>query len=108
MNKSTFITAINQATLMQNCYTDKKRMVAMWDVLYKELKGENEEDVLKALARIGKSDKTINYFNIKSLIDEGSKVGSYKGSPPLPPISEEGEQEVRELIAKLYEKFNWK
>ena len=101
MNKADFIAAINQATLLQNCYTDKKRMVAMWDELWNELKGESEEDLLNALKRIGKSDKTINYFNIKGLIDEGrDKVweDTVKESEPMPP-------KAREAIAKLKGKW---
>ncbi len=70
MTKSTFITAINQATLMQNCYTDKKRMVAMWDILYGEFKGENEADVLHALDCLGKTNEVINYANIMRYVGE--------------------------------------
>jgi len=100
MNKDTFIAAINQATLLQNCYTDKKRMVAMWDMLYDELKGECDQDLITALKRIGKSDKTINYFNIIALIDEGKNrvwEDTVIKSDPQPP-------ECKEALEKLFGK----
>ena len=102
MTKPTFIAAINQATLLQNCYTDKKRMVAMWDMLYDELKGECDQDLITALKRIGKSDKTINYFNIIALIDEGkNRVHDWEDtvikSDPQPP-------ECKEALEKLFGK----
>ena len=104
MNKDTFIAAINQATLLQNCYTDKKRMVAMWDMLYDELKGERDQDLITALKRIGKSDKTINYFNIIALINEG-KYKSWKGTGPFNPPSKEDKEAIKKTIDKL--KGNW-
>ena len=106
MNKPVFIKAINQATLLQNCYTDKKRMLAMWDILYDELKGESEANVLDALKKIGRSDKTINYFNIMTFIDESKPVaGTYVPSPPLPPPTKEEELAIKAMLAKLHKKM---
>lgn len=67
MNKPTFQAALKRAQEMQGTYKIEQ---SRCDALYDELKGEDEQAVLDALKRLGRSDKTISYFNIKAFMDE--------------------------------------
>ena len=77
MTKTTFIAAIQRATLAQNAFTgDKKykqKLTAVWDVLYEDLCNESDEDVIAALKSIGKTNEVINYANIMRYVGENKK-----------------------------------
>ncbi|KKM85248.1 hypothetical protein LCGC14_1291000 [marine sediment metagenome] len=117
MTKPTFIAAINQATLMQNCYTDKKRMVAMWDLLYNKLKGNDEADVIYALDCLGESNDVINYANIMRYVGENKKNREWgksnkRQAEPLmegssAPKYEDMPPEVQKTIDSFRDKWKW-
>jgi len=101
MNKATFTAALKRAQEVQGTYKIEQ---SRCDALYDELKGEDEQAVLDALKRLGKTDKTISYFNIKAFMSEGS--GRFaKPAPPMEPVSAEDEEEIREMLVNLYKKF---
>ena len=105
MTKDTFTAALKHAQEVQGAYkiTPSRR-----DALYDELASEGDADVLDALKRLGRSDKTINYYNIKAFIDDGKGIGYAKPAPPLEPISPGDKKAVTAMLDKLNEKLKWR
>ena len=104
MTKDTFTAALKHAQEVQGAY---KIEPSRRDALYTELAREGDKDVLDALKRIGRSDKTINYFNIKALIDENNPVNRYsRYKPPADaiPMPAGTRAELKKLFGKDWNK----
>ena len=114
MTKDTFTAALKHAQEVQGAY---KIEPSRRDALYDELAGLDEQDVLAALKRIGRSDKTINYYNIKAFIDEGRTDREWgnrnkrKAEPPMegspPPEYEDMPPETKKAIDKFRDKWKF-
>ncbi len=66
MDKSTFMAALRTARLLQNAFAmDKGIAEDMYLALYEKLKGEQGEDVLYALEKLGESKERINLASIQ-------------------------------------------
>ncbi|KKM74170.1 hypothetical protein LCGC14_1403050 [marine sediment metagenome] len=114
MTKDTFTAALKHAQEVQGAYQIKP---SRRDALYDELASEGDADVLDALKRLGRSDKTINYFNIKAFIDESRAArewGNRNKQKPEPPMEgspapeyEDMPPEVQKTIDSFRDKWKW-
>ena len=100
MTKPTFTAALKRAQEVQGTYKIEQ---SRCDALYDELKDEGEEEVLAALKKLGRTDKTISYFNIMAFVNEGGHYA--KPATSLDPVSAEDQQEIREMIDNLMKKM---
>ena len=120
MTKPTFIAAIKEATLLQNAFTgDKKRVLAMWDVLYNKFAHERDEDVLHALDVLGDlnpASDPINSANIRRYVDESRASREWGKRKPEPkpemaaspaPEYEDMPDETKKAIDKFRDKWKW-
>ena len=106
MNKDTFTAALKHAQEVQGAY---KIEPSRRDALFDELAAESGDDVLDALKRIGRTELTINYFNIKRYVDE-RRAGRERGKRKPEPVTKGEtvpEAEVRGMLDKLFGK-NWR
>ena len=107
MTKPDFTAHLNRARVCQSAFPfqDTAVRALYYDTLYDKFKNERDEDVIKALDRIGDTNTTINYANVKALIDEGSFTHYAKPARPLPPESAEDKKAIKAMIAKLKKKM---